>query len=158
MVNKYKKHNRGFNLIEVMVTIVILMAVIVGTTAYRYYATLDARRSDLHITACRLGLMMLETWKGQGCADDFDPVSLLGSDLSISSLGSVQPLAGLSSPIGSYKVFAGGTNYYVTLSCKDTADEPRLINVAVSWGQRDYGEGSYSDSAKLLSWTAYEGY
>ena len=138
--------------------ILILVSVVAGTMAYQYYTALDARRSDLHVTGCRLGLMLLEAWKGQGAKTDFDPVGTLALDLVISDSGSTEPPPQLANVLGSYNIIAARANYFATLSYEDPASEPRLLNVTVAWGQRDYGQGTASDTDKSFSWTTYQGY
>lgn len=58
------KHSKGFSLIEVMVAILILSIAVIGTSGYRYYTALDARKADMQATAARVALMLCESWGG----------------------------------------------------------------------------------------------
>ena len=156
--NINNNHCKGVGLVEVIVTIVILLTVVTGTMAYQYFTALDARKSDLNITAGRLAIIFLETWKGQGSGDDFDPVDEFNLDLDISSSTSNQPAAELTDLLGSYSVTSNNANFFITLSFQDIADSPRLLNIVVAWGQGDYGQGDFSDTDKSISWTSYQGY
>ena len=67
MVRKGKISNgAGITLIEVMVTIVIISIAVIGAAGYRYHSALNARKANVQITAARIALLMLESWKGQG--------------------------------------------------------------------------------------------
>ena len=132
--NINNNHCKGVGLVEVMVSIVILLAVVTGTMAYQYFTALDARKSDLNITAGRLAIIFLETWKGQGNGDDFNPVDELNLDLDISVSTSNQPAAELTDLLGSYSVNSNNANFFITLSFQDVTDSPRLLNIVVAWG------------------------
>ncbi|MEE8320943.1 MAG: hypothetical protein V3R68_03770 [Gammaproteobacteria bacterium] len=156
--NKIKYRNRGVGLVEIVVTLTILLTVVVGTMGYQYYTALNARQADLSITAGRLALVLLETWKGRQSETDFDPVADLGSDLAVTASASGQPAPNLTDLLGSYTVTANNANYFATLSYQDIADSPRLLNIVVAWGQRDYGQGTFSDTDTSISWTTYQSY
>ena len=66
MTVKRLKSAAGITLIEVMVTIVVISIAVVGAAGYRYHSALNARRANVQITAARIALLMLESWKGQG--------------------------------------------------------------------------------------------
>ena len=83
------KSRAGITLIEVMAAIVIIAIAVLGASAYRYYATLDARKAVLQSTAARIALLLNENWRGRGYDHiaDFDPVSHLSSDIAIAASG-----------------------------------------------------------------------
>lgn len=158
MKKKNNNNYKGVGLVEIMVTIVILLTVVTGTMGYQYFTALEARKSDFNITAGRLAIVFLETWKGQGSGDDFKPIDEFVLDLDITSSSSNQPAAQLADLLGSYLVNSNTANFFITLSFQDIADSPRLLNVVVAWGQKDYGQGNFSDTDKSITWTSYQGY
>ncbi len=42
------------SLIEIMLATLLLMIVVIGTSGYRYYSTLDVRKASKHETASRI--------------------------------------------------------------------------------------------------------
>ena len=147
-------------MVELMCAVTVILAAVLGAGHYRYYAIRDAHRAELHITAARLAVGLLESWKGAGCSDTFDPVSQLGGILDIDSGSSGEPPPGLSDATlaGSWRVVVGGTSYFMTLSHADQISEPKLINVAVAWSRRDPESDLYADADASHSMTTYQGY
>jgi prepilin-type N-terminal cleavage/methylation domain-containing protein len=158
MANKKNKYSKGFGLIEVMATVLILLIAVTGSLAYQYHTALNARQADLYATASRISNAMLETWKGLGSDTTFDPASVFSSDMNIVNNGSTQPPASLADALGSYLISVNNTNYYLTLSYQDAPSEPRLLNAAIVWGHRDYGYKSFFQTNKSITWTTYQGY
>ena len=156
--SKNRVRIEGIGLVELMVTILLLVSVVAAGLSYQYYTALAARSSDLHITACRVGMTLLEAWKAQGAGADFAPLEAIGSELVITDSASIEPPAALANVLGSYIITAARANYFVTLSYQDAADEPRLVNVTVAWAQRNCGQAAATDADKSFSWTTYEGY
>ena len=114
-----RHHCHGLTLIEVFVSLLIVAVAVVGAMMYRYYSTSNARIADVHAGAGRVGLLVLEGWKGAAGRADYDPEANIGpnvlasSDISIAASGS------------DYLVqLTGGTNtsYYITLSYDDDVD------------------------------------
>jgi prepilin-type N-terminal cleavage/methylation domain-containing protein len=64
-VNRHKSV-KAFTLIELMVAMVILIIGVTGAMGYRYHSALNARKADVQITAARIGLSLLQNWKGYG--------------------------------------------------------------------------------------------
>ena len=144
----------GMSLVEIMVSIVVLLAAIIGTSNLRYYAALDARKAAARIAAARIALMLCESWRGVQGAETYDPAAHLGADLAVTES------AGPDKPedftlLGSYKVVLDGINYYTTLSWKDVSSGLRALNIVVSWAQRDQGESSIDDTDKSFRLTTY---
>ena len=157
--NKTKiKYSKGFGLIEVMVTILILLIAVTGSLAYQYHTALNARKADLYTTASRIGNVMLETWKGLGSETTFDPVTVFSSEMNITNNNSTQPPAALAETLGSYLINETNANYYLTLSYRDASSQPRLLNFVIAWGQRDYGSATFSQTDNSITWTSCQGY
>lgn len=58
------KTRSGLTLIELMIAITVVVIGILGAMMYRYHSALDARRADVKMGAARVGLLLLEEWKG----------------------------------------------------------------------------------------------
>ena len=72
MKPKAGKMRSGLTLIEVMVAMVVIVVGVLGAMMYRYHTAFDARKADLHMGATRIGLLLLEEWKGMSGAT-YDP-------------------------------------------------------------------------------------
>jgi type II secretory pathway pseudopilin PulG len=148
------KSNRAFTTLEVMIAVVILIIAILGTSAFRYSAALNARRVDLYTNSARTALLLCEAWSGKGGAATFDPVAVFGADMSISAdVGPDVPAQFVA--LGSYKIVLQNDNYYVTLSSKNIAADLRALNVIVSWDQTGAGSGEFEDADKSYRLTTY---
>jgi prepilin-type N-terminal cleavage/methylation domain-containing protein len=144
MENVRRHHNKGLTLIEVLVSLLIVAVAVIGAMMYRYYSASDARMADVHADAGRVGLLILEGWKGAAGRTDYNPAvsvgtEVLGSpDISISRIGTTNE----------YLVqLTGGTDtsYYALLSYNDDVNgdgnaDPgiRKLMVEVTY----YGKGS----------------
>lgn len=132
-----QKRNSGLTLIEVMIAMIVIVIVVIGSIGYRYHGALDARRSDVQMTAARLGLMLLEDWKGAGATLTYDPVAQFSGPLDISAKGVTSE--GLGTPsgynvLGIYAVVAGNTDYRVILSQRnETPTRPKILNARIAW-------------------------
>jgi prepilin-type N-terminal cleavage/methylation domain-containing protein len=152
------KYAKGFGLIEVMATILILLIAVTGSLAYQYHTALNARKADLYATASRLGNAMLETWKGLGSDTTFNPATVFSTEMNIASNGTAQPPANLSDTLGSYLINENNANYYITLSYQDAPSKARVLNVAIVWGQKDHGKASFAQTDNSITWSTCQGY
>jgi hypothetical protein len=125
-----------------MIFIVVLSIAVIGTSGYRYFATLDIRGSDNEITAGRIASQLCESWKGVGGGDSsYDPINDPGIGLDINSVSSTlapeKPLTfTLLKDGGYYKVVSDNRTYYVTMSyhtINGTDGNLETLNVIVSW-------------------------
>jgi len=137
-----------------MIAIAILLAALIGTSNFRYYSALDAKKAAAKITASRIGLMLCENWRGLGGMETYDPAAYLGSDLTITAS------SGPSEPedftlLGSYTVTVNDANFYITLSWKDVSAGLRALNIIVAWAQRDQGSSSLNDADRSFKLTTY---
>ncbi len=145
---------RGFSLVSVMIAIAILLAALIGTSNFRYYSALDAKKAAAKITASRIGLMLCENWRGLGGIETYDPAAYLGSDLTITaSSGPSEPTD--FTLLGSYTVTVNGANFYITLSWKDVSAGLRALNIIVAWAQREQGTSSLNDTDRSFKLTTY---
>jgi len=145
---------RGVSLVSIMIAIAILLAALIGTSNFRYYSALDAQKAAAKITASRIGLMLCENWRGLGGAETYEPVTYLGSDLTITSSAGPDKPADFTL-LGSYTVTVNGANFYITLSWKDVSAGLRALNIIVAWAQREQRQSSLSDADKSFKLTTY---
>ena len=164
MISRSKRiyHRSAFSLVDTMLSITVVIIVVIGTTAYRYYAALEVRSSDIQVTAARVGLLFFESWRGTNGDETYDPMAHLGSDLTITEA------AGPSAPgdfelLADYRVVLDDDDYYVTLSWKDGDDDDdddiqvglRALNVVVAWSQKGQPTDGIEDTDKLFKLTGY---
>jgi len=137
-----------------MIAIVIILVALIGTSNFRYFTALDAKKAATRITASRIGLMLCENWRGLGGIETYDPAAYLGSDLTITaSSGPSEPTD--FTLLGSYTVTVNGANFYITLSWKDVSAGLRALNIIVAWAQRPQGVSSLNDADKSFKLTTY---
>lgn len=152
------KRSHGLTLVEVIVSMLIMAIVAVGTSGYRYYTTIDAKRAEKYIAGARIALLLCESWKGVQGNGTYDPVANFQTDLSIAGSAEGPPVpVGLTS-LNSYKITSDDTSYYATLAWKDVTSGFRELNVAVQWDQRMNGTGVFSEVDKNYSLTTYVTY
>jgi hypothetical protein len=121
---------RGISIIEIMIFIVVLSIAVIGTSGYRYFATMDIRRSDNEIAAGRIAEQLVQSWKGIGGGSSsysplpktLDPNGDSGIGLTItastSTLAPAKPSTfTLLQNGGYYKIVSDDQNiYYATMS------------------------------------------
>jgi len=135
MTTKRDKSACGFTFTEVMVAIVILTVAVLGTSAYRYHATLDVRKANMKTTGARIGCLLCETWHGASDPNAFGPVSHFGTELTITSLTSSEGPGAPSghTELGTYEITVNDTDYCATLFWKDVSAGLRALSVIIVW-------------------------
>ena len=156
----HKIHTRkGTTLASTLTAVTIILIALIGTSNFRYYAALDARKATAQTTAARVALILCENWRGIQGSLSYDPVAYLGPDLNVvSDKGPYKPDD--FTFLGSYKIVmdeqkndAQGVDYYVTLSWKDIQPGLRALNVIVAWAQR--GRVGFENTNKTFTLTIY---
>jgi len=137
-----------------MISIVVLLVVLIGTSKFRYYSTLDSQKAAAKITAARIGLMLCESWRGVKGGETYDPTAHFGSALTITESAGPDKPEGFTL-LGSYTLALNGANYYTTLSWKDVSTGLRALNIVVVWAQREQGQSSINDADKSFKLTTY---
>ena len=146
-------------LIETVLASVVIMVAGIASIGYRYSVAMDTCKAEDQICASRLGIMLLEGWKGWAGSSDFAPEVSYGSILNISSAGSGLNVAnGGFDILNHYKIVSDGVSYYAVLSSKDaTETEPKMLNVQITWS-RDRQDQSVSSKARsTIRLTTYTG-
>ena len=161
MLKKLHKRSGGVTLIEIMASITILCVAVVGTSAYRYYSALDAKKASMQITAARAGLLLCENWRGLAGATTYDPTTHLSSDMTITSLSGSAEVAYASvksfSLLGGYKIEINDANYYAVLIWNDVSPGLRALTVVVTWLSSGQEVTTIADTSQLqlLELTTY---
>ncbi len=156
---KRSKPSGGFTFTEVMGAIVVLTVAVLGTSAYRYHATVDVRKANLKTTGARVGCLLSETWRGSADPNTFDPVSHLGADLTIQSLASFQGSGTPSghSELGTYGITVDEEDYQAKLFWKDVSAGLRALSVIIvwDWDRQNQSMGSNIPPSKSFRLTTY---
>ena len=152
----------GMTLVEVMGAILILAVAVIGASAYRYHAALDARKADERATATRIALLLCENWRGVSGAvsgdEAFDADDYFSHGLSVDSSGQGPEVPEDFTALATYTVELNGITYYTTLSWKDVATGLRALNVVVAWNQRNTSSTAFADADKSFRLTTYTTY
>ena len=150
----------GFTLVEVAISILIIMVLATGAMGYQYHSTRDVKLSEVQATASRLSMLLLEGWKGTEGASDFDPVSVFGSEITITT-SSIGPDVAQNKwgwdfdLLDQYVVEMDEVVYYVTLSWNDASFfEPKVLNCVVTW-RNDYTQGQLEGHEPFIQYSAY---
>ena len=157
-----KKKSDGMTFVEVIIAVAIVAVAILGTMAFRYYCNINARVSDVQMTAARIGLLLLEDWKAAVGSTTYSPIGRFPADpnLVITTGGS-----GASTPTGftalnnNYQVRSNRVVFNSTLSYQDdTANSPPLVprklNVHITW-RPDWQAGAAVSGFESFSMTTY---
>ena len=158
MTVKRLKSKGGFTIVEVMITAVILLVAVLGSSGYRYYAALDARKAAMQAADSRVGLILCESWHGVGGIATYDPVAHLGTNMTISAMtgfdGSGFKEADFTL-LGGYQVVANDVTYAAVLSWKDINAGLRALSVVVIWPVQDGNVDAQDASQKTYELTTY---
>ncbi|MBN2180602.1 MAG: hypothetical protein JW715_01715 [Sedimentisphaerales bacterium] len=157
---KYKiRKCAGATLVSILITTALILIALIGTSNFRYYAGLDARKAAAQTSAARIALMLCENWRGIKGDTGYDPVAYFSSDMTlIQNEGPDKPDD--FTLLGSYKIIldededdTDGADYYASLSWKDVQPGLRALNVVVAWSQR--GQDGIKNTDKTYSLTTY---
>lgn len=163
MFDKYNRRKMGMTLIEIMIATVVVLVVVTGIMAYRYYSAIDAKKAEVRAVAGRLSLLLLEAWKGAGGDTAYDPEMIFESEFPISMTvyGPDVPTDFSGTPfslLGSYEIIMNDVYYYTTLAYLDeTSTEPQTLNICTAW-RHDYQQNPVSDTDERVRLTTYTEY
>jgi prepilin-type N-terminal cleavage/methylation domain-containing protein len=145
MMRKLKK---GVTLVEVMAALIIALVIAIGVMSYQYACAQHARKTDVRVTASRIGLLFLERWAADGGIDygDYDLIDRLGLSDSDSPIPSgnivsgvgLSEVPGLGSTFGSYGIFTNGTWFWVKMTFNEENPAGQAypiheLGVSVAW-------------------------
>jgi hypothetical protein len=157
---------RGLSIIEIMIFIAILTIAVIGTSGYRYFATMDIRRSDNEITAGRIASQLCQSWKGIGGGNSsYSPLPANDGGIGLSIEASTSTYAPekpstftLLKDGGYYKIVSDNNSiYYATMSYHITngahSSDPNLetLNVIVSWSKSPSNNNAATKSCFYLT-------
>ncbi len=159
-----KKLNRGVSLVEVMAALVIALVIAIGVMSYQYAGAQHARKTDVRVTASRIGLLFLESWVAAGgiTVAEYDPVEklYLGTyplhnydDLGAGGLPGAPPTIGL--PFRLFRIFTNGTYFWVELAYDDQNPQGevypiRELGVRIAWSLDFQSETLEYDPQRLI--------
>jgi hypothetical protein len=145
---------RGFSLTETLLSGVALVIAVLGNSGYRYQSMLLTERADKWRTAATVAQLLCQSWVGMQGIGTYDPVSALGSGVTIASNTGPSAGAGFTA-LGSYHVDLNGDRYFATLSWQNVQAGLRALNVNVAWAQSQRGTTTFADADKSFALTAY---
>jgi hypothetical protein len=152
---KRPKPAGGFTFTEVMAAILVLTVAVLGTSAYRYHASMDVRKADLKTTGARMACLLCETWRGVSDPNTFDPVSHFGTELAIESLTITEAPASPSgnTVLGTYRIIVDGVDYRAVLFWRDVSTGLRALSVMIAWEWDTQTTLTLSNSFRLTTYT-----
>jgi hypothetical protein len=153
------KVRSGSTMISSLIAVAILLIALIGTSSLRYHAALDGRKAAAQTSAARIALMVTESWRGWQGDLSYNPITHLGSEITVSASSGPNIPAGFTL-LGSYKIIldqnqgdTNGADYFTTLSWKDVQPGLRALNVVIGWAQK--GERGLNKADKTFTLTTY---
>jgi len=146
----------GLSIVGVMVFAAVVSIAIIGTSGYRYFSSIEIRKSDTGITAGNVAQMLCESWRGVRGDENYDPTADTGLGLTIASCSTgPEPPPGFTLLRNEkYKVISENHSFYVTMSYYDIDNGLRALNVKTAWNQRDIPDNNLVITDKTLSLTS----
>jgi len=142
---------KGFTLIDVLLSAVILITAVSGAVHFRYHAAIQARKANMRNSGAELTLMLVETWRGVDGSDTFDSISHFAPEITISTAAGPSEPSGYDL-LGSYAIQWSDYDYTATLSSRDIGNGLIALNVVVAWPlgnsgtDKEYRITSYVDT------------
>jgi len=148
--------SRGFTLAETTISIAVVTSIILASLTARYLTIQQAKRGDAYNNAGKLGLLLLEGWRGSTTLVGYDPVTRFTGQMTISTSGTGPAEPSGFTKLGSYRVVLDNMNLYATLAYMDaTTTTPAKIHVCV--GYRSHFEaGSLTSGATYVHLTTFD--
>ncbi|MCE5185503.1 MAG: prepilin-type N-terminal cleavage/methylation domain-containing protein [Planctomycetaceae bacterium] len=129
--------NKGFSLVECMVTLVLLLITIGAVMSFRCYTVTAAERAEDHLMAAHTALLLSEAWGSSGGDPAFTPLSYAYEPgLQITAVtGQITLPEFDGNYAGSYRVQLNGKSFDAHLYYKDYPSMPntRSIHVIAAW-------------------------
>lgn len=149
----------GMTLIEISISLLIIIVLVSGAMAYQYRSTHDVKLAEIRAGASRVSMMLLESWKGVGGAEDFVPVDTYGKlTITESDYGPAIPTGRNNDSLtllGYYEIELLDSYYYVTLSWyPSSASEPKLLNATTAW-RNDWSRGSLDPDDDFVRYSTF---
>ncbi|MCF7955365.1 MAG: hypothetical protein K9M75_06155 [Phycisphaerae bacterium] len=142
---------KGFTLIDVIISVVILIVAISGAIQFRYHAAIQTRKANMRTSAAELALMLVETWRGVDGDDAFDAIDHYAPELTVTSSAGPSMPSGYNW-LGSYAIEWNDYDYTATLSSRNIGGGLKALNVIVAWpygnsnADKEYRITSYADT------------
>lgn len=154
-----RRYLRAFTVLEVVISILIIMVLVNGVLGYQYFSTRDVRLSEVQASASRLGLLLLESWKGSGGIGTFDPLAEFSSELTMETLAEGPDVpedeGAVFVKLGSYGVQMENTYFFITLSkAEATEQEPAILSAVIAW-KKDYSSGELDGTESAVRFSSF---
>jgi len=146
----------GLSMIGIMVFAAVLSIAIIGTSAYRYFSSIEIRKSDVSTIAGQVAQLLCESWCGVRGDQNYNPTTDTGLGLTIesSSTGPEHPPGFTLLQSENFKVVSQNRSFYVAMSYCDIDNGLRALNVRTAWSQRDSSGDNRIITDKTLSLTS----
>jgi len=124
--SKPARKPKGFTLLELVITMMILIVLSVGAIGYQYFASQMAQRAKAEITVTRTARLILDNWKKTGGDENFD-------------LPSIDPGFTTVSGKDKFKITVDGLPMTVTIAWKNIETDSvavvtlRQIQATIQW-------------------------
>ena len=154
------KFRKALTFVEILVSLLVVLIVVVGVMGYLYAGMANTREAEARMSASRLALLIMESWKANDAdITIFNPTQLAGPRIKVDDKNTVVPSGGLSKLLGNPRVTFNGVSYFVKLTYDE--EQPQKMEVLVAWDPDNYsqsnnpGLGSRSESVVLLSYAIF---
>ncbi len=167
-ITYHRRYLTGLTLIEVMLSILLLTVAVLGTSGYRYYSAMDARRAMKHETAARIASLLNEGWRGIVVLnnDPYNPAILNGfiPDFIIATCVTGPEVPDDFTLLNgtNYEVVSGNAHYYVTMSYQvadtdslDNTHDRMILNIQVAWPMGTQEASYTAEDYKIFAMTTY---
>jgi len=159
-VDGRRTRSRGFTLIEVATSILLVTTIVLAAMCVRYLVVKQARRGDAYNTAGKLGQMLLEGWRSAGTPNTYNPITRFAGQTAIviTTATMAPPAPSGFTTLGRYQVVLDNVNYYVTLAYinEDTMNQQPAVLHAVVGFQHNYQAQSVATGANYVYLTTYK--
>ena len=160
-VDGRRTRSRGFTLIEVATSILLVTTIVLAAMCVRYLVVKQARRGDAYNTAGKLGQMLLEGWRSAGLPSSYNPITRFAGQMTINPSTSTlaPPVPTGFTPLPSrYHVELDHVHYYVTLAYinEDLINQQPPVLHAVVGFRENYAAQSVATGANYVYLTTYK--
>lgn len=159
-VDGRRTRSRGFTLIEVATSILLVTTIVLAAMCVRYLAVKQARRGDAYNAAGKLAQMLLEGWRSAGLPSSYNPITRFTGQMTINPSTSTlaPPTPTGFTTLGRYLVVLDHVNYYVTLAYinEDLINQQPAVLHAVVGFRENYAAESVASSGNYVRLTTYK--
>ena len=162
MIRIMRHREKGFTLIEVMISLLVILIIVIGAVSYMYATAKNAKEADVRANAVRIGLLLLESWKASGAdVSVFNPAvpSENINVLPLSDFGD-PGLLNLNTASGfnllqerCFRIQSDNVKYFVEMTYDDSV--PAKLCVYIAWNRGSYSKTALGSPSNKASLTDY---